>query len=135
MARILVIDDDRNARLTLSKMLEGAGHNVALAADGRSGLKAVRSYKPDIILLDVLMFGMDGLTVLKEIRENNKTRLIPVIMLTGVDSDEAQKKALHLYAEAYLSKPISNAALLGTLEHVLTHRPTATESMKAVDVS
>lgn len=130
VARILVIDDDANARFALGKMLEGAGHEVRTEADGESGLRTARAALPDMVLLDVRMPGMDGLAVLEKLRTGRKTRTIPVIMLTGVDSDDAMRQSLALYAEAFLSKPISVASLVGTLEHVLAHRP-GTDGSKA----
>lgn len=119
MARILVVDDDSNARKTLDILLRAAGHDVLLEVSGRGGIRAVRDLLPDLVILDVMLPDMDGLAVLEELRSARGTRHVPVIMLTGLESDEARRKSLGMYAEAHLSKPVGEASLLATVSQVL----------------
>ena len=122
MSRILVVDDEVAVRLALRKFLEARKHEVILASNGKEGLDAAAKYRPDMILLDINMPDMDGLTVLKTLKETKSTALIPVIMLTGVDTDECVKEAMHWYTEQYIVKPCEQATLHAAIERVLAAR-------------
>jgi CheY-like chemotaxis protein len=106
MKKILVIDDDENLCAAVKRGLESFGkYEVSVAGGGKAGLKAGRKLRPDLILLDIIMPDLDGLSVLKKLRQNEKTRFIPVVMLTGVQDQEAKEQASYEYAEQYVTKP------------------------------
>lgn len=104
MAKILVIDDEKIIRDRLKKLLELDGHDAFVAEDGANGLEVFRREKPDIIFVDIKMPGMDGIEVLKRIRENSsKTE---VIIITGHGGVETAIQALQQGAFDYITKPI-----------------------------
>lgn len=107
MANILTVDDDQNVRITLKKGLSALGHNVLQAEDGRTALRLAFWRKIDLILLDVSMPGMSGLTVLRRLKAATRTQHIPVIMLTGHDDAELKDQARFDYADNYIIKSAS----------------------------
>ncbi len=105
---ILVIDDDVTVRGLVEARLGGRdGHEVLTAADGASGLKIAASLTPNLILLDWMMPGMDGLEVLARLKEHSKTARIPVYMLTAKGMMADVETAFSLGADGYFTKPIS----------------------------
>ena len=122
MSKILVVDDEERVRLTLKRLLEARKHEVILASGGKEGLKAAAKQRPDLILLDINMPDIDGLTVLATLKEKKETALIPVIMLTGVDTGESVKKAMYWYTERYIVKPFDAVQLHAAIESVLASR-------------
>ncbi len=103
-ARILVVDDDPFNLKILGNLLH-TYYDVLVAPSGERALEIATSAKPDLILLDVLMPGMDGSDVLARLRENPVTRDIPVIFTTGLDSAEDEEKSLKLGAVDFITKP------------------------------
>jgi DNA-binding NtrC family response regulator len=108
--KILIVDDDPQIRMVLSNRLEAKGYNVFQAENGNHGLKLVKSNNPDIILLDLQMPGMDGITVLKHL--NQKFPEIPVIILTAYGTIEQAVEAMKYGAYDFLPKP-------STTDHIL----------------
>lgn len=105
MAKILLVDDDALLVRMYQKKLENDGYIVAVAEDGDVALAKVAGFKPDLILLDIMMPKVNGLQVLKTLKEHKETNTIPVIILTNVGgSDEYTNKGLELGAVAYLVK-------------------------------
>ena len=105
MAKILIADHQRSVRSALTDCLKGWGHEVKEAANGRDALKAVIPEKPDLILLDVTMPGMDGWQVLTELKGNPQTKGIPVVMLASFPSIEIETDGMRLGAAHVLGKP------------------------------
>ena len=103
-ATVLVVDDDDNVREVLKRYLTRAGHRVIDAGDGASGLNAVRRERPDLVILDLMMPGMDGLDVCTAIR---RTSDVPVIMLTALGSESDRVVGLEHGADDYVVKPFS----------------------------
>jgi CheY-like chemotaxis protein len=123
---ILAIDDDPRLCLTISRWLEVKGNYRAIAVtDGRQGLKLAKREKPDLILLDLVMPGIDGIEVLKKLNKSAATRYIPVVILTGSPSIETREDAEYEYAEHYLTKPIDSETLLAKIESILKRRGVA----------
>ena len=122
MARILIIDDDRDSRALMKERLEYVGHETEEAEDGLIGIEKVASYTPDVILLDLIMPNADGYDVLKALQANAGTLQIPAIVLSGQDQFEALADALRLGASDYLDKPCSFEDLLNAV-HTATMRP------------
>jgi signal transduction histidine kinase/DNA-binding response OmpR family regulator len=108
-ATILVVDDDDVSRDLLRRTMEGDGYRVVTAASGTECLKLARELKPDAITLDVMMPGMDGWSVLKEIKSDDTVKDIPVIMVSMVHDEEM---GFTLGASEYLTKPVDRRRLL-----------------------
>jgi len=105
MAKILLVDDDALMVKMYQTKFKADGFDIEAALDGEAGLKKVAEFKPDLILLDVMMPKMNGLEMLKKVKENKETKAIPVIMLTNVGGSEADvERALSLGAVTYLVK-------------------------------
>ncbi len=122
MATILVIDDDPRILEVISRCLEAKGHEVITADSGEKGLKIVgKGWKqPNLIILDVQMEGINGLEVLKKIKQHEKTLAIPVIMLTGLCDKDTMNTAMSEYALKFLTKPIGMTELAESVEKALT---------------
>ncbi len=104
MSKILVVDDEVKACDLLKRFLEKKGYDVITANNGEDAIAKVKNEKPDVILLDIRMPGMEGTEVLKRIREFDKD--IGIIMVTAVKEEETGKKALKSGADEYITKPI-----------------------------
>jgi CheY-like chemotaxis protein len=101
--RILVIEDSRFLRIAIERTLTKAGHSVIGVEDGHEGLQAARTNLPALILLDMMLPGMEGTAVLKELKNDASTAHIPVIVLTGLSQKNAQKLK-DAGAAAYIEK-------------------------------
>lgn len=105
--KVLIADDNASIRRILTQYL-GSGHREVLAAeDGDAALAMARSHLPDLIILDVRMPGRDGHQVLSELRLDENTRRIPVIMLSGLGADDGDYRGAAGGADAYLCKPFN----------------------------
>jgi two-component system OmpR family response regulator len=119
---ILVVDDEKDFCYFVKRNLERAGYRVITITEARRAVSAARRYRPDLILLDIMMPEMNGFEVLKKIKEDKKTFSFPVIMLTGIDDDTAKQKASALYNEDYIVKPVLIEDLRARLQQVLAAR-------------
>lgn len=120
---ILIIDDEKNFCLLIKKNLELLGDfEVSIATDGKTGIKMAQVMKPHLILLDILMPGMDGFKVLEELKKGGDTIGIPVVMLSAKEDNEAKLRAVRLYDEEYIVKPIEDTELKTIIEKVLARR-------------
>ncbi|KUG21722.1 diguanylate cyclase/phosphodiesterase domain 1 (ggdef) [hydrocarbon metagenome] len=105
-ATILCIDDDSDILNLLEKILSGIGYNVIKAADGKQGISEALTRKPDLILLDIVMPGMDGYEICKKIKDKEETKNIPIIFITAKKEDEDEAKGLKIGAVDYIRKPL-----------------------------
>ncbi len=112
---ILIIDDSDVDRTFVEKVLRPS-YAVVTAADGRAGVEAARQHKPDLILLDYMMPGMNGPDVCRELKNDRSTENIPVIFLTGRDDANSMSDSFEGGAEHYLIKPIGKSDLLGQVK-------------------
>ncbi len=103
-ARILVVDDNRLNRIKLTRELEGQGHTVSAAGDGREALQVLKTGPCDLVLLDILMPEMDGHQVLARMREDGQLRGIPVIVISAVEELDSVVRCIQMGAEDYLPK-------------------------------
>jgi len=117
---VLIVDDEPMARTLLRLMLVRAGFNVSEAEDGFDALEKVKRNRPDIILLDVMMPGMDGFTVCETLRNEENTAGLPIIMLSAKTDLESINKGLRIGATKYLTKPISPEDLTKHVHDALT---------------
>jgi CheY-like chemotaxis protein len=102
--RVLLVEDDRFLRRACEKSLNQKGFNVSTAADGEEALQAVRADPPDLILLDLLMPKLNGIEVLRAIRSDEKTRAIPVVVLTNSSKETDIHEIESLGVSGYLVK-------------------------------
>jgi DNA-binding response OmpR family regulator len=102
--KILVVDDDNLLTEALVLALEKAGFKTKVAVNGKEGLLAVKDFKPDLILLDILMPVMDGMTMLEDLRNEEEFKHLPVILLTNANDEEQVSYALQNGAMDYLVK-------------------------------
>lgn len=124
MARILVIDDETPIRENLVRFLVLEGHQVLQAADGRAGLEAIRTHKPDFILCDVMMPQLDGFQVLEATQSDPTLKGIPFVFLSASAEPEKLEAALQQGASGYVTKPFNLANLRQLLAAQLA-KPTA----------
>jgi two-component system OmpR family response regulator len=116
-ARLLVVDDEPNIRELLSASLRYAGFEVATAADGQQALDVAASFRPDLLVLDVMMPGLDGFAVVRRLRESG--RHTPVVFLTARDAAEDKVSGLTLGGDDYVTKPFSLDEVLARIRAVL----------------
>jgi DNA-binding response OmpR family regulator len=106
-SKILVVDDEALIRDMLREVLEGDGYRVITAADGRDALPMALNEKPDLILSDIRMPKLDGLTLCKALRVNPETKSIPIVMLTSYNTSEHMEAAMAAGADDFLPKPLN----------------------------
>jgi DNA-binding response OmpR family regulator len=119
--RVLVVEDEPDLRRTLDRVLTVAGFSVLTAADGRSGLRAVHTEKPDALVLDIGLPGLDGWQVLSRVRDLSD---LPVLLLTAHGAESEKVRGLRAGADDYLTKPYGNAELVARV-HALLRRSAA----------
>ena len=123
MSNVLVVDDDPNIRDLVRMYLVREGHRVTLAADGEAALVAAAGEWPDLVLLDVMLPGIDGVEVLRRLREDSQ---VPVILLTARSGDADKVVGLDTGADDYVVKPFSPRELMARVRAQLRrHRTTA----------
>ncbi len=118
MARILVVDDDNSLRMLYERELAGDGHHVTTVGSGKDALKCLESSPPDLVVLDIKMEGMDGLTVLDEIMKYDST--IPVILNTAYSTFKADFTTWN--ADAYVVKSSDLSELKRAIDEILQAR-------------
>lgn len=116
---ILVIEDEANILELLRYNLEAAGYNVVLAENGKDGLGKCFEVRPDLILLDLMLPDVDGLDICNNIKRNEQTKNIPIIMLTAKSEEFDKVLGLELGADDYITKPFSIRELLARIKVVL----------------
>jgi DNA-binding response OmpR family regulator len=117
MARILIIDDDPDIRTVMNILLKKQGHEVATAAREEEALEKIKQFNPSVILLDVLLSGADGRKICMDVKKNEATKDIPVIMFSA-HPGAADK--IHLYgADDFISKPVNADKLLEKISRQL----------------
>jgi DNA-binding response OmpR family regulator len=114
---VLVIEDDPSIILGLQLNLTRAGYRVRMARDGVEGLEAVAADRPDLVLLDLMLPGVDGLEILRRIRASDER--LPVVILTAMSAEQDKIKGLDLGANDYVTKPFSVAELLARVRAAL----------------
>lgn len=113
---ILIIEDEIAIQNIIKAFLEDAGYIVILASDGIMGIELFKKYKPDLVLLDLMLPKIDGYAVCEILRKESTT---PIIMLTARDDDESQMKGFDVLADDYITKPFSMPLVLKRIEAVL----------------
>jgi len=122
MAKILVVDDEKDIVRVVVKLLTGCGHEVATAADGFEALEQVRVDRPDAIILDLNLPTMDGFEVCRRLKADPVTRGIPIVMMTAayLGLDDA-RNAGNSCPDAYVVKPFLREVIIQNVERLLHH--------------
>jgi DNA-binding response OmpR family regulator len=103
---ILAVDDDPMATTLIRDVLSAAGYQVVTASNGKSGIESALANKPNLILLDVMMPKVDGYMTLSELKKNEATKRIPVVMVTAVGYEMNKRLAMNMGAVDYITKPV-----------------------------
>lgn len=119
MATLLIIEDEAPIRANLRQLLQLEGHAVVEAASGEDGIAAVGAQRPDLVLCDILMPGMDGYAVLAALRGNPATKTLPFIFLTASANRSEREQAIARGADDYLVKPVRIADVLAAIDRAL----------------
>jgi PAS domain S-box-containing protein len=120
--KILLVDDDPGIRMICRDVLEALGYLVREAADAEKAQQDARRFRPDLVLVDVMMPGMDGFTLAQKLRSDRETSLTPIIFLSARGQTADKVRAFKLGAEDYLVKPFDSAELLARVEKALARR-------------
>ncbi len=116
--KILAVDDERHIVRLVQVNLERAGYEVITAYDGKDALEKVASENPDLVVLDVMMPYMDGFEVLQNLRKNQSTRELPVIMLTAKAQDADVFRGWQSGVDCYLTKPFNPMELISFVKRI-----------------
>lgn len=117
--KIMIVDDEQMIRLLVKRTLADHNYTVLEAKDGQEAIDLTLSQKPDLVIMDIMMPRKDGITALNELKANQNTRMIPVIMLTGVDYALNKELTERMGASKYVTKPIRPRDLIEVIKQVL----------------
>jgi DNA-binding response OmpR family regulator len=116
---ILIVDDEPGIVVPVQFLMQQQGYTVLVAEDGHDALDMIYKYQPDLVLLDIMLPGIDGYEVCEIVRLNPKLRNVKIIFLTAKGREVEIAKGLALGANAYITKPFSNAELVAKVKTVL----------------
>ncbi|AUO26096.1 MULTISPECIES: twitching motility response regulator PilH [Pseudomonas] len=119
MARVLIVDDSPTEMYKLTEMLEKHGHTVLKAQNGGDGVALARQEKPDAVLMDIVMPGLNGFQATRQLTKDAETSHIPVIIITTKDQETDKIWGERQGAKDYLTKPVDEETLIATLNKVL----------------
>ncbi|MEZ4466770.1 MAG: response regulator [bacterium] len=120
--QILIIEDDATVRQLVSRLLSKSGYGCTTATDGLDGLRALEVAIPDLIIADVIMPELDGLTFVKALKTQKETKAIPVIFLTAKNDPLSMIEGINVGAKFYVTKPFQSEDLLAKVNKVLGER-------------
>jgi two-component system, OmpR family, KDP operon response regulator KdpE len=129
--RVLVVEDEAQLRFWLRRNLEQAGYNVRGAEDGSTALREVGGFKPDVILLDLMLPDMNGVDVCREVRRDHET---PIIVLSALGEEKTKVEALDEGADDYLTKPFGMAELFARIRVALRHGSSLRANQPMVEI-
>ena len=112
MSKILIVEDDTYLLKLYSEIFEKENFEVMIAEDGREALQKIQDFKPDVMLLDLMLPYVDGFKVLEDVKKNPTTATTKVVVLTNLDSETQKQKALKLGAEKFMVKSSNNPDFL-----------------------
>jgi len=119
--KVLIIDDEKDFVYFVKLNLESFGcYKVATGHDGSRGLRLAKWFKPDVILLDIMMRGKSGFEVLEKLKADKVTMSIPVLMLTARNDESSKEKATGLYDDDYIVKPVAKDVLRSRIDKVVS---------------
>ena len=130
---ILVVDDEEDVRAVLSARLESAGFQVTTASSGMEALTRIRAASPDMVLLDIMLPGIDGLGICGMLKHDQRFKDIPVVMMTARTQPQVRRASQKLGADAYITKPFNHEELIETVRRLLTGGDEPTSAGAAVN--
>jgi DNA-binding response OmpR family regulator len=113
---VLVVDDDKAINIVLCRFLQKVGFTVRSALNGTAALEEARSSPPLLVLLDLMLPDISGFDVCEELKRDERTRSVPIVMVTAMVDDESRERGLACGAVAYLTKPFDPDQLIGTVK-------------------
>lgn len=117
--RVLIVDDERNIVAALDYLLQRSGYEVRVASNGDEALREVETFRPDLVLLDVMMPQKSGYDVCRRIRARPEWAGVKILMLSAKGHEAEVSKGLSLGADLYVTKPFSNAELVSSIRRLL----------------
>ena len=117
--RVLIVDDEPNIVLSLEFLLRQQGYEVSVARDGEEALAAAESWRPDLMVLDVMLPGLDGFEVCRRLRERPEGAVLKILLLTARGREVERVRGLDEGADAYVRKPFSTRQLMKTVAELL----------------
>jgi len=133
-ALVLIVDDDASVRSSLARMLRFRGYQVATEADGAGALESARLLRPDVILLDVQLPDFDGFEVCRRLRADAETRLLPVVLVTGLSNVEDRVRGFEAGADEFLTKPVEGIELVARVRSLLRTKSYTDQLVQAESV-
>ncbi len=130
MKTILIADDEPSIRILIHTTLENPECRILEASTGTSAVAMIQRLLPDVVILDWMMPGLNGMEVLRTLREDPRTVDIPVIMVTAMGQEKQRAEGLAAGARAYLVKPFSPLELLQMVDKVLAEKPAPAEALE-----
>lgn len=121
--KILIVEDEESLLKLESILLTSKGYKVTAVTEGHAALREFASERPDLVILDVMLPGIDGYEVCRKIKEDPANSSIPIIMLTARKNTKDLERGLQAGADAYITKPFKSANLVGTIERLLAGQP------------
>lgn len=118
--KIVLVEDEADISVPLSYSLRSEGYQVQVVEDGAEGLSAIRATRPQLVILDLMLPGMDGFEVCRQLRFDNDTKSLPIVMLTAKDDQSDVILGLGLGADDYVTKPFSTPQLIARIKAVLS---------------
>jgi putative two-component system response regulator len=131
---VLVVDDNGAVRELLAELLRTQGFTVVTAENGEAGLEAFARHKPDLVLLDVVMPGMDGFEVCRRLKSDPEVRLIPIVLVTGLSAMDDRVQGIEAGADDFLSKPVDRSELFARVRSLLSVKAYTDELERAESV-
>lgn len=119
MARILIVDDSETQVASMVQTLKNEGHEVMMVTDGESGVKYAKLQKPDLVLMDIVMPGLNGFQATRQITHDPLTKHIPVVLITTKNQETDRVWGTRQGAKAYLVKPVPDDLLVETINEYL----------------
>ena len=117
--KILIIEDDPSFSRAINHIVEKEGYDVSTASNGMTGLRMVKENQPDLLILDVMLPGLDGLEICSQLRAEEITATMPIIMLSAKGQETDKTTGLSVGANEYLTKPVDRALLLEKITSLL----------------
>ncbi len=117
--RVLIVEDERGLVQSLSWYFNREGYETVVAQDGAEGLRKAQTVLPDLVLLDIMLPGLDGLEVCRALKAGERTRDIPIVMITARSEESDQVVGYQMGADDYVTKPFSNKVLLAKVKALL----------------
>lgn len=133
MARIIYVEDDDLISTVVRDILSTAGHLIGVIAHGTLGFETIAFKKPDLVILDLMLPGMDGIEVIRQLRRIPATYLTPILILTASRDEAASDAALGAGANDFMTKPFSADALIERVDLVLRQNPFTPGAKAAFD--